>query len=108
MFLILGFFGTTDIIVSLVGFQIRIIGSVFQLISIILLSLFFITLPPFSEFDWQEKVQELFIIDRGGICLYNNDFVKKTVYDENLTSAAISGINTMLQELMDAKGISVI
>lgn len=108
MFLIFGFFCTTDIVVSLFGFEIRIIGSLFQLISIIFLSRFFITLPPFSEFDWQEKIEELFIIDRGGICLYSRDFVKKTVYDENLTSAAISGIDTMLQELMDAKGISVI
>jgi hypothetical protein len=108
LFLIFGFFGTTDIIVSSVGVQVRIIGAIFQLISIIFLSKFFITLPPFSEFDWQEKIEELFIINRGGICLYSRDFIKKTVYDENLTSAAISGVNSILQKLMDAKGISVI
>lgn len=105
----LGLLFTSDLIIGFYSIEIRLIGSFLQVISIFLIYFFFINLPPFSEFDWYEKIEHLFIIDKGGICLYNHVFGENSdLMDENLIAGAISSINLILQELTDIKGISVL
>ncbi len=110
---LVGFFLTTDASVEALGFEGRMVGAVMQLISVILLSYIFLTLPPFSEFDWQEKIEAIFLVNNAGICLYYKIFKeKKNLMNENLISAAISSINILLQKLTETgerrKDISVI
>ncbi|TFG02894.1 MAG: hypothetical protein EU539_12720 [Promethearchaeota archaeon] len=112
-FMLIGFLLTTDALLEVLGLEGRLIGASLQLISVVVLSYFFLTLPPFSEFDWKEKIEAVFIVNNAGICLYYKLFSeKKDLMDENLISAAISSINIILQELSETgisnKSISVI
>ncbi|MHA1291407.1 MAG: hypothetical protein ACTSQJ_01920 [Promethearchaeota archaeon] len=67
------------------------------------------SLPPFSEFDWKDEIEDIFIINRGGICLFHKSIETKTdLLDDNLISGAISSINVMIEELTHDKGVSVI
>ncbi len=112
-FMLIGFLLTTDALIEILGLEGRMIGAILQLISVVILSYFFLTLPPFNEFDWQDKIEALFLVDNAGICLYYKVFSeKKELMDEHLISAAISSINIMLQGLTAtrerSKTISVI
>ena len=100
-FMLIGFLLTTDALTEALGLEGRLIGALFQLISVIILSYFFLTLPPFSEFDWQEKIEAIFLINEAGICLYNKIYAKKIgLISEQFISAAIHSINIVLQELV--------
>jgi hypothetical protein len=108
---LIGFLLSTDLLVEIFGLGGRFIGDIFQLSGLVILSIFFLTLPPFSEFDWQEKLEALFLMNSSGICLYYKIFQekKKLFEDENLISAAFSSINSMIKKMTqtDAK-ISVV
>jgi len=107
-----GYSLTTDIFITMFGLESRMIGDILQLISLLMLSYFFFTLIDFSEFDWKEKTEALFLIDKAGICLYHKIFKKKKeLISENLISAAISIVNEMLNELIGSgndKGVLII
>ena len=104
-FMLFGFLLTTDALIEIYGFEGRMIGAILQLISVVILSYFFIGLPPFNEFDWQDKIEALYLVDTAGICLYYKLFSeKKELADEHLISAAIASINIMLQGLVETRG----
>jgi hypothetical protein len=107
-----GYSLTTDMFIQTFGFESRIIGASLLLISVIFLSYIFFTLTDFSEFDWKEKIEALFLIDKAGICLYHKIFnKKKELIGENLISAAISIVNEMLRDLIGTgndKGVLII
>lgn len=112
-FMLIGFFLTTDVLIEIYGLEGRMIGAILQLISVVILSYFFLNLPPFNEYDWQDKIEALYLVDPAGICLYYKVFSeKKELMDENLISAAIVSINIILQGLIGTgegrKEISVI
>ncbi len=107
--LVIGFAFTTDVLEEVIGVNLRFYGALMELIAIFLLSFFFITLPPFSEFEWEQKMEHILVMDFGGICLYdealNND---SDLIDQNLVAGAISSINILLEELTSDKGVVVI
>jgi len=112
-FMLIGFLLTTDALIEIYGLEGRMIGAILQLISVVILSYFFLNLPPFNEYDWQDKIEAIYLVDIAGICLYYKVFSeKKELMDENLISAAIASINIMLQGLIETgegrKEISVI
>ena len=102
----IGFFLTTDFSMNTFGAEYRLLGAGLQLFAILSLSIFLMKLPPFSEFDWQDKVENLYLIDNGGICIYNQEDSESM--DKHLVSGAIASINILLQELTNREGISVI
>jgi len=109
----IGFGLTIDLAVGVFGLESRMIGAIIQLVSIVILSYFFLILPPFSEFDWQDKIEAVFLVNDAGICIYYKVFIeRKDLVDENLISAAITSINIMLDELSETgehrSGISVL
>ncbi len=107
--LALGFVFTTDFVTSRFGLGFRLIGDIIQLVGILLISHFFLTIPAFAEFDWQESVEDVYLIDKSGICLLYKSFDPETeLADENLISGAIASVNLMLQELTKSEGISVL
>jgi len=107
--LIVGFALTTDTFERILGMSFRFFGVGLELIAIILLFAFFISLPPFSEFEWEEKMEQVFIMDKGGVCLFNESFEEEaTLMDDALVAGAITSVNLLLQELTSDKGIVVI
>ena len=103
-----GFMFTTDVALGLFGLEGRLIGAVLQLIAVVFIFYFLITLPPFSEFEWEGKMEHLFLIDKGGICLYSHSFKDEEIVDENLISGAISSVNVLLGELTKRKGSTIL
>lgn len=108
-FLMIGFAFTTDFFEELLGVNLRFIGVLSELISILFLSYYFYSLPPFSEFEWEHKMEHVFVMNRAGICLFNQILDDHSEYaDQNLVAGAISSINILLEELTAEKGIVVI
>lgn len=109
IFLIFGFSLTIDTIIELFGLIPRIIGDFMQLIALIVLFLFFESIPSFLEYDWQKKVENLFIIHKSGLLIYEKSFIRE---DEELYNSSISGIITslkmMLEHISKKEDISVI
>jgi hypothetical protein len=101
---LVGFLFSTDILIEAFGLPIRFVGDILQLSGLVILSLFFLTLPPFSEFDWKDKLEAIFVMNPSGICLYYHIFKEKKQFkDENLISAAFSSINTMINKLTQSE-----
>jgi len=106
IFLLLGFgfFLTTDASIGILGLGSRLIGSIIQLIAVVLLFFLFLSLP-LSELDWQGKIEEIWVLIKGGICLYHKNFKKKIEFvEEDLISGAIASVGMMLNELSTSKG----
>ncbi len=100
----LGFLFTIDGILDVIGIQYRFLGAILQLIGMGIISYFFISLPSFSEFDWKDKIEDVFLMDSAGICLLRKSFKDKSdLVDEKLVAGAVSSINVMLKELTSAK-----
>ncbi|MHA1335864.1 MAG: hypothetical protein ACTSPW_08935 [Promethearchaeota archaeon] len=105
----IGYMFTTDMMIKMLGLEARVFGDILQLIAVIFIVYFLITLPPFSEFNWKEKLENLFLINQEGICIHNYSFNDKTVImDENLISASLSSVGIMLNELTNAKGMTIL
>ena len=56
--MMIGFFFTTDTFERAFGTNLRFYGVLLELIAILFLSFFFSTLPPFSEFEWEQKMEQ--------------------------------------------------
>jgi len=110
MLIAIGFILTTDTSINLLGLEFRLVGAILQLVAILFIFYFLVSLPPFSEFDWKEKLENVFIINKGGICLYSQSYLdnQKETVDENLVSGAISSVNLMLEELTSTKGLTIL
>jgi hypothetical protein len=106
-----GFLFEIDGVLDTLGLEFRLIGAILQLIGMGIISYFFLSMPAFSEFDWQDKIEQIFLMDSAGICLYHKAFEERSeLTDENLVAGAIASINIMLKELTESKegGVSVI
>lgn len=102
--LISGFGMTLEYVVNTVGYEFRLLGDIIQILGIFLLSFFFISLPSLSEFDWQDKIDSIYLIDKSGIFIYKKLFKKKeSEVDDNLISAAITTVKFTLEELSENK-----
>ncbi len=101
---LIGFLFSTDLMINVFGLAGRLIGDILQLAGLLLLSIFFLTLPPFSEFDWMDKLEALFLMNSSGICLYYKIFKEgKKFMDQNLISAAFSGINVLIDQMTQSR-----
>ncbi|TFG24164.1 MAG: MFS transporter [Promethearchaeota archaeon] len=73
------------------------------------------SLPPAEEMEWQKKILHIYVIAEGGIVMSDFSFLKwrekkdplierKTEeFDPNLFSGGISGVSTMLKEMIDSQ-----
>ncbi len=109
--LLVGYILSMDDIIDNFGLEFRLLGAIMQLTSIGLIFNFFRRLPPFFEFDWQNKIESIYIMNKGGACLYHMSFTEKSAsIDEDLITGAIASINIMLEEIIRGKkkGFSMI
>ena len=111
LLLSLSFFFSMEYLFSFYGVTFRLAGAIFQLAILGGIFAFFRKLPPLSEFDWQTKLEELYVMTKSGICIYHKSFQEKTEsFDQHLISGAFVSINVLLNELAPAKaqGSSII
>lgn len=104
LLLLFGHILTIDFFCYYFGFITRLSGIGMQLIAIGLIFKTLRSFVPFFEFDWQDKIENIHILNRDGINLYSKSFLEeeKTI-DDHFISGALSSINIMLNELMNTK-----
>jgi len=111
LLLSLSFFFSMEYLFTVYGLTFRLAGAIFQIVIIGAIFLSFRKLPPLSEFDWQGKLEELYVMTKSGICIYHKSFQEKTeAFDQHIISGAFVSINVLLNELAPAKaqGSSII
>ncbi len=111
LLILIGYVFSMDLILQVFGLIIRFIGITFQLIAIALIFIFFRKIPPFFEFDWEDKIEDIYILNNTGICLFAYSFSSKTKILENqIVTGTLASMNIMLNELIKSKSneISII
>ena len=109
--LVAGYMFTTDTAVDTLGLGIRFVGSVMQLAAFTIFSILFLHLPAISMLDWKRTIENVYLIDKAGVCLFEKTYVSSGAgVTDHLVTSAISMVNSILQEMTAAKdrGISVI
>lgn len=109
----LGFTLTTDYMTLRFGLEIKLIGDLLQIIAISFIYIFFSKLPPLIEFDWYNKIESVFLLEKSGLCLFAKNLIDEADEDEenvdkNVLTGIASGLNTFLETLTDNQGITVI
>ena len=105
----LGFGATSDPFIIAFGLNFRVIGQIFQIFGIIVLAIFFTSLPSLSEQDWKKKIDKLFLMRASGICIYYKFFKDSiNISKEQNISGAINTIKMILQEISHDEGEMVI
>jgi len=100
---------TIKFIVEIFGLGIRFIGAILQLFGLILISIFFITIPSYSEYNWQDKIISVFIMHKSGLFIYKKSFREKvSPIDESVITGALTTIEMMLEKVSDIESISII
>lgn len=107
VFMILGFGGTSDTMVGLLGWNIRLIGDILQLIGVGILTFYFSSIPSLLEYEWQDKIDHIFVMVKSGVCIYKKHFKKQIGKDiEQGITAAITSIEIVLDHLINKEGKS--
>ncbi len=75
------------------------------LIASILAGWGFYSIPSFTEFDWKEKIHELYIISTSGICLYQQKFRMGHVKDEDLFGGGLVAMQSLIQEMIQSQKV---
>ena len=105
----IGYALTTDVILNLFGLVGRLIGAVFQIIGLIFLSLYFLSISSITEYFWREKIDSIYIIMQSGLCLYSKHFrEKRKSFDEIVASGALSSVQIILESITEKKALSII
>jgi hypothetical protein len=60
------------------------------------------SLPPAEEMDWSQKIIAVYVINNSGIVMVEYAFTEEK-FDSNLFSGGITGISSILQEMIDSK-----
>ncbi|NMC04806.1 MAG: hypothetical protein GYA24_06325 [Candidatus Lokiarchaeota archaeon] len=111
MALACGYALTIDALLDVTGIAGRTLGSLLQLGSFVAVTIQFLRLPPFAMLDWHKQVEDLYVIDKAGVCMFQRSFTAKSkTVDNNLVSSAISTINYMIKEMTATadQGLSII
>ncbi len=76
----------------------------FILIASFLMGLGFYTIPSFSEFDWAQKIQYLYIINTlNGLCLFHQPFREGAVTDEDLLGGSLVAVQSLMKEMVKSR-----
>ena len=81
-----------------------IIGSIGIVISCTLLAIIFLSFETFTEFEWREKMKELFIIAENGASIHHYSFSEKTSSPHpDLITAGLIGVKDILMEMIKSE-----
>ena len=102
----LAFFFIADFMTVLTNAVSRLIGDVMVLVGISAISMLFIGLPSFQEFDWKKHMQKILIIHKSGICLADYNFEEisdDSVGDSQFIAGGLTGISQMITEIVQER-----
>ncbi len=111
LLILIGYILSMDLIIEILGTVVRFVGVIIQLIAICLIFIFFRKIPPFYEFDWQDKIESLYILNKNGICYYSHYFIDNIEpLEKQFIAGAFASMNIMLDELIQSRtnAVSVI
>ncbi len=109
--LFIGYTLTSDLLTKPYGFGFRVAGDILQLIGWIILYYFFLSVPRFSEFEWERNVNSVFLMMKSGLNIFSKNLTTEDgdeLLSEDLISGGIAAIGIMLNQLTDLEGMSVI
>ena len=106
---VIGFAFASDLAASFYGREIRVLGDILEIIGFILVFSFFISVPSFSEYDWQEKIELIYVLHKSGQLLFSKEFrhVSKT-YLKQIIAGTMTSVKLMLEKLTESQGVSII
>ncbi len=94
---------------TFLGLSLRMMGDIFQIGGLIVLVLFLPSVPSMSEFSWDTKIEQLFVILKSGTCIYHRSFKDLTqIIGEQIESDTINSLNSMFRDLSDKENLSII
>lgn len=71
------------------------------LIAAILIGYGFYTIPSFTEFDWDKKIRQLYILNLNGLCLLQQSFKMQSI-DEDLLGGSLIAIQSLMKEMIQS------
>jgi len=105
--IILGYFGATDLAIrDFGGLPIRFLADISSIVGIGMVGWFFSALPSWREIEWHTALDSMFVIYKGGICIYQNDFGRPSEINKDqsiLVGSVIEIIKSILQEAISEK-----
>jgi len=105
----IGFGLTARIAVNIWGLSIRLIGDLFQIISISILTLTFKSIPSFTEYDWRKNIYSITLLTKSGIAIYNKNIEEsRHIHQKTVISTSIIMIDALLKEITKFEGSSII
>ncbi len=79
------------------------------LIASILAGFGFYTIPSFTEFDWNKKIRQLYILDPNGLCLFQQTIRSESVADKDLLGGSLMAVQSLMKEMIKSeKSLQVI
>ncbi|MFX1444832.1 MAG: hypothetical protein ACFFHV_15575 [Promethearchaeota archaeon] len=96
--IVIGYQLTLTFMLRIFGLTGRLFGDIMQIIGITLIFLFSLSIPSFSEFDWQEKISSILIIHNSGLFIYEKSF---DGLNENDSKYIVSGRMTIAKMLFE-------
>ena len=108
-FWLFGFSLTTTLSAELFGHEIRLIGIILEIFGIAFLFYFFRTLPPFAEFNWNDSIEGLLIMNNAGLVIFEKKIKNiKDKHDSVLVGGAIKQVKILLENISKSEsgGIS--
>ncbi|HMF34510.1 MAG TPA: hypothetical protein VKK79_24015 [Candidatus Lokiarchaeia archaeon] len=111
VFFLIGYVMTTDIAIALFGLESRLVGDFIEVVSFVTACTLLLRLPPITMLEWEIFIENIFLIGRSGICLFQKSFAQHSSdFDDSLLTSAIATVNTLIQEMVAAgkEGLTVI
>jgi len=91
------------------GWITKIIGHLTFITGLCMVAIALLSLPTWSEFDWEEKVERLLVLLQSGILVYEYNFQGEEEFDSDLVGCGLSGVVSLVKEMTGSeKGIKVI
>jgi hypothetical protein len=95
-----GYILTVDSMLDVTGLAGRTVGAIMQLAAFVSITIQFLRLPPFAMLDWHKQIEEIYVIDKSGVCLFQKMFTgTEKAVDYNLVSSALASVNYILHEM---------
>lgn len=97
----LGILATTKVAIDILGIDIRLMADFLKIGGLVIAIIGLYNLPSFGEFDWKEKIKDLYIINNNGVLMYHYAFseVVSSPDQEDLIAGGFIGIKTLLAEM---------
>jgi len=106
---VIGYQMSTRLFSEMFGLELRLIGDIFQLIGLVFISWFLLSIPSFSEYDWQEKIDSVIIMHKSGLYMYKRSFRSDpNSIDESIITGTLTTLKLMLEKVTDREDILTI